>query len=89
MTSMSSIDASRSCVRVEKCAETALMAFQDRWGDQGEGAHAPGRDFAVQVRDLVHVQAEDVRDGGQVDDSFGAEGGEFGSTRATSAGSRM
>ena len=47
-------------------------------GDQGEGAHAARHDFAVEVGDLVHVQAEDVRDGGQVDDSFGAEGGEFG-----------
>ena len=64
MTSMSATDAARSWGRVVK--------------DQGQGAHASRHDFAVEVGDLVHVQAQDVRDGGQVDDALRAQGGQFG-----------
>ncbi len=56
----------------------ALMAFHDRWGTR-EGAHPARHDFAVEVGDFVHVQAGRMfAMAAVVDDSFGAEGGEFG-----------
>ena len=45
---------------------------------QGQGAHAARRDLAIQVRDLVHVQAQDVRNRGQVHDPLRAERGQLG-----------
>ena len=46
--------------------------------NQGQGAHAARRDLAIQVRDLVYVQAEDVRNRGEIHDALGAERGQLG-----------